>query len=200
MTKILNSFENLEVVFSAADGKEFVEKLDKNVIDIAFVDYRMPLMDGPQAAEIIKLNFPDIRILFISMFDSEEFIVSAIESGAHGYITKDQDVDEIQLAISSLMSTGYYLNDKSSKMLIGNLVSNNIVHPQFTHEKVQLNETEIAIIKLICKEYNTKEIAKMVFKGVRTVEGIRSNILKKIGAKNSSGIVMYAVKNGIIKL
>lgn len=200
LVKILNSFDKVSVEFFAADGKEFIEKLENHEIDIAFLDYKMPELNGPQTAEMIRLNFPKIKILFISMFDSEEFVVNAIESGAHGYITKDQDVEEIELAIDSLVNTGYYMNDKLSRMLIGNLVSSNVVKPKFNNEDVKLNETEIAIIKLICQEYNTKEIAKMVFKGVRTVEGIRSNILKKIGAKNSSGIVMFAVKNGIIKV
>jgi len=200
LVKILNSFDKVSVEFFAADGKEFIEKLENHEVDIAFLDYKMPELNGPQTAEMIRLNFPKIKILFISMFDSEEFVVNAIESGAHGYITKDQDVEEIELAIDSLVNTGYYMNDKLSRMLIGNLVSSNVVKPKFNNEDVKLNETEIAIIKLICQEYNTKEIAKMVFKGVRTVEGIRSNILKKIGAKNSSGIFMFAVKNGIIKV
>ncbi|MFT4601889.1 MAG: DNA-binding NarL/FixJ family response regulator [Arenicella sp.] len=198
LIQILNGLDNIEVVLEAVNGQEFLDRLKKQKIDIAFLDYKMPILNGAKTAKLISKKYPNIKILFISMYNEEEFIVSAIENGANGYITKDESVDEIELAIESLMSIGYYMNDRTSKLLLGSLLSNASLSPKFKKGGDKLTELEILVMKLICQEYSTREIAEMIFRGVRTVEGIRSNILKKTGAKNSNGIVMYAVKKGIV--
>lgn len=200
MIQLLNGLDNVEVVMDAENGKEFLSKMKDTPIDIAFLDYKMPIMNGIKTAKIISAKYPKVKILFISMYDEEEFIISAIESGANGYITKDEDIDEIELAIESLMSTGYYMNDGTSRLLVGNLLGNGKLSPTFHKNDKKLSSLEMLVIKLICKEYNTKEIAQMIHKGVRTVEGIRSNILKKTGAKNSNGIVMFAIKKGFVDI
>lgn len=199
LIQILNEFENVEVIVEAENGQEFLDKIESSPVDIAFLDYKMPVLNGARTASQISKRFPETKILFISMYNEEEFIVSAIENGANGYITKDQDVDEIELAIDSIMSTGYYMNDGTSKLLIGNLLSNGKLSPTFKSDN-KLSDLELTIIKLICEEYSTKEISEYLHKGIRTVEGMRSNILKKTGAKNSNGIVMYAVKKGIVDI
>ncbi len=200
LIQILNGLDNVKVVLEAENGKEFMDKLEKQKIDIAFLDYKMPVMNGSKTAKLISELHPSIKILFISMYNEEEFIISAIESGANGYITKDGSVDEIEMAIESLMTTGYYMNDGTSKLLIGNLLSQGEGSALSKNGKNSLSELEILVMKLICQEYSTKEISEMIFRGVRTVEGIRSNILRKTGAKNSNGIVMYAVKKGIVDI
>ena len=200
LIQILNDFENVEVVVEAENGQEFLDKIQDTPVDIAFLDYKMPVLNGAKTAQELTKHFPSTKILFISMYNEEEFIVSAIENGANGYITKDQDVDEIELAIDSIMSTGYYMNDGTSKLLIGNLLSNGKLSPTFKQGEKSLTELELTIIKLICQEYSTKEISQYLHRGIRTVEGMRSNILKKTGAKNSNGIVMYAVKKGIVEI
>lgn len=200
LIQILNEFENVEVVVEAENGQEFLDKIEDQSVDIAFLDYKMPVLNGAKTAQEITKHFPKTKILFISMYNEEEFIVSAIESGANGYITKDQEVDEIELAIESIMSTGYYMNDGTSKLLIGNLLSNGNLSPTFKKGGKKLTELELTIIRLICEEYSTKEISQYLHKGIRTIEGMRSNILKKTGAKNSNGIVMYAVKKGIVEI
>ena len=200
LIQILNDFENVQVMVEAENGQEFLDKIEKVPVDIAFLDYKMPVLNGAKTAQEITKRFPNMKILFISMYNEEEFIVSAIENGANGYITKDQDVDEIELAIESIMSTGYYMNDGTSKLLIGNLLSNGKLSPTFKQSEKSLTELELTIIKLICEEYSTKEISQYLHRGLRTIEGMRSNILKKTGAKNSNGIVMYAVKKGIVDI
>jgi two-component system response regulator NreC len=200
LIQILNSLDSIKVVLEAENGKDLLSQMKETRIDIAFLDYKMPILNGPETARAIAKSFPQTKILFISMYNEEEFIVSAIESGANGYITKDEDVDEIELAIQSLMSTGYYMNDQTSRLLLGNLLSNGTLDPKFKENKDSLTELEIHVMKLICQEYSTKEIAESIHRGMRTVEGIRSTILKKTGAKNSNGIVMYAVKKGIISI
>ncbi|MEX1002176.1 MAG: response regulator transcription factor [Crocinitomicaceae bacterium] len=200
LVSLLNGLEDVEVVVQAENGKELLKKLKNNKVDIALLDYKMPVLNGAKTAQMIAKKYPEIKILFLSMYDEEEFIIQAIENGANGYITKDEDIDEIERALHSLVNTGYYMNDGTSKLLIGNLLSNGKLLPKFSGSTQQLTDTETLVIKLICDEYSSREIAKMLRKGERTVEAIRSNILKKTGAKNSNGIVMYAVKKGIVEV
>src|SRR5688500_16782035 len=108
LVSMLNDIPGVEVVVEAADGSELIEKLRAVKVHIVFLDYRMPNMNGAAAAKIIRDNNPDTRILLLSMYDDEEFVVSAIENGANGYLTKDDAPEEISKAIGSVMNTGYY--------------------------------------------------------------------------------------------
>ena len=201
LVSMLNDIPGVEVVCEASDGKELVNKLRTIKVHIVFLDYRMPKMNGVSAAKTVRENHPDVRILMLSMYDDEEFIISSIENGANGYLTKDDEPEEITRAIESVMNTGYYLNDRTSKLLISKLVHQGKVQPRFLKEddeEVRFTQQEITVIGLIAKEYSTKEIAQIMNKADRTVEGYRMDIMKKTGTKNSVGIVMYAVKNGIV--
>jgi len=199
---MLNAIENLEVIIEAGDGKELISKLRKDKVDLIFMDYRMPILNGIEATKIIRDRSEEPRILMLSMYDEEEFIVSAMESGANGYLTKDDEPDEIIKAISSVLSTKYYLNDRTSKLLITNLVLKGKVTPKFDlgEEDIKFSQQEIQVMKLIAREYNTKEIGEIMAKSDRTVEGYRAEIMEKTGAKNSVGIVMYGVKHKFIEL
>jgi len=200
LVKMLNEIENVEVLIEAADGKDLISKMKNTKVDIVFLDYRMPEMNGITAAKIISEKYPNVRILMLSMYDEEEFVISAIENGANGYLTKNDDPDEIAKAIQSVMNTKYYINDRTSKLLISNLVMQGKVTPKFSFEseEIKFSPPEIMVMRLIAKEYNTKEIAEIMAKAERTIDGYRSDIMEKTGAKNSVGIVMYAVKYGII--
>lgn len=200
LVNMLNEIENVVVVAEAADGKELIMKLRTINVDVVFLDYRMPIMNGIQAAKLIREKSEETRILMLSMYDEEEFIISAIENGANGYLTKDDETEEIQRAIESVMSTGYYLNDRTSKLLISNMVTQGKVKPKFNFEieEIKFSQHEIQVMRLLAKEYNTKEIGEIMVKSDRTIDGYRAEIMEKTGAKNSVGIVMYGVKNGFI--
>lgn len=202
LVNMLNNIPNVEVVVEAADGKELITMLRKTKVDIVFLDYRMPIMNGIQAAKIIREKCAQTRILMLSMYDEEEFILSAIENGANGYLTKDDEIEEITNAIESVMATGYYLNDRTSKMLISNMVRQGKVTPKFDFEmdEIKFGQPEIQVMRLLAKEYSTKEIGEIMAKSVRTIDGYRAEIMEKTGAKNSVGIVMYGLKYGIIEL
>ncbi len=200
LVNMLNTTGNYEVIVEAVDGKDLIEQLEDRRPKVLLVDYRMPEMSGIQATYIIRKKYPDMKVLILSMYDSNEFVIKAIENGANGYITKDDDPKEIIDGIESVLSTGYYLNDRTSKALIKQLMGAGQVKPEFPNTNLEFSEIELEIIQLICREYSTQEISDVLCKSKRTVEGIRGTIMKKIGARNVIGIVMYAIKNKLVPL
>lgn len=200
LIEVLNAKDNVQVTVAASNGKELINLVRGNVPDIIFMDYKMPDMNGMEATQILKQKYEDIKIVMLSNYDDEEFVTSSIARGAVGYITKEEDAEEIYRAIDSVISTGYYLNDRTSKLLIGNLVNQGAIKPKFGDEDIEFSDKEIEVIRLMAKEYTTRENADLIHRGVRTVENYRASIMEKTGAKNACGIIMFAVKNGIVEV
>jgi len=198
---ILQGLEILDIVIEAENGKDLIMQLDGQPVDLVFVDYRMPEMNGMTATKTIRKKYPATKILMLSSYHDEEFIVSAIEHGANGYLTKDDDVEEIHRAIYSVLSIGYYANDKTSKLLINKLMTSGAMNPEFpeTAKEINFTEIEIVVMRLMAKEYSTKEIAQKMVKSERTIDSHRTKIMEKTGAKNGIGIIMFAIKEKIIE-
>lgn len=198
LANILNTFDRLEVIYLAENGFELLQRMETQTPDIAIVDFRMPILNGIETTRQICERFPATKVLILSMYSEDEFVKSAIENGANGYLSKDDDPLEIAKAIYSIIETGYYLNDRTSKLLIANMMKKGELKPNFFGSKEQLTDTEKMVLRMICEELTTQEIADKIFKSKRTVETIRTNLLQKTGAKNIAGLVMYAIKNEII--
>ena len=200
LVNMLNGVDSFKVTLVAEDGKDLLMKLKGNEPDIVLLDYRMGGMNGVDTAKRIYRSHPNVRVIILSMYDAHEFVIRAIENGVCGYLTKDDAPEEIIMAIESVMATGYYLNDRTSRILITRMVKSGQVEPKFEVEQAQFSNIEVDVIQLICQEYSTYEISKKLFKSKRTIDGHRASIMKKINAKNVTGIVMYAVKNNIVQL
>lgn len=186
----------LKCTGEGADGHQLLQAIEKQQPDVILLDLRMPGMDGIEALGFIRTNYPTIKVLILTMHDDEHFIVHLMEAGANGYLLKNAEPEEIKLAIHTVYENEYYFNDLVSATLLKKVVNKTSVPPRFNAE-VKLNDKESAVLKLICNELTAAEIAKEVFLSQRTVEGIRSVLLEKTGARNTAGLVMYAVKNGI---
>lgn len=195
--RLINSFADFEVVLACENGKELTEKMSDQNVKVALVDYRMPEMNGLETVKYIRENFKEVKVLILSLYDDDEFVMNCISNGAHGYLTKDAKPEEIKAALEAVVSVGYYLDDRTSKLLISNAIKDNQIHPEFLSQE-ELSPVEKKVIELICKEYTNKEISEKIFKSTRTVESYRRSIMNKIGAKNTAGIVMYAVKNNLV--
>lgn len=200
LTKLLNDIPGFEVVLAVENGQLLIDALETTPVDLALIDFRMPVKNGIEATKEVREKFPDIKVLLLSMYDDVEFVELAIENGANGYLSKDDDAEEIQLAIKSAVETGYYLNDRTSKMFIAKMVHSGKIQPVFETSSSQIfNENEMVILELICHEMTTQEIADKLFKSRRTIESARTLMMNKIGARNVVGLVMYAIQNGIVK-
>ena len=192
----LSQDERLEMISEFENGEDLILSIDQNKPDVILMDLKMPIMDGMEATQLIRKKNNDIKILIVSMYEDDKFIIHLMEIGANGYLLKNAEPDEIRKAIYAVHENGYYFNDLVNKALLKKLVIKNNIKPSF-NENVDLTEREMEVLKLICKEKTAAEIGKEIFLSPRSVEGIRQRLIEKIGVRNTAGVVMFAVKNGL---
>lgn len=188
---------NLQVVLEAGNGIELLAGLEKQPVDVILMDLKMPLMDGIEATREVRSRFESIKVLTVTMYDDDKFIIHLMESGANGYLLKNTEPEEIRKAIYSVHENGYYFNDIVNRALLKKLVIKGNMKPSF-NQQIELTERDIEVLKLICNEKTAVEIGQEIFLSPRSVEGIRQRLIEKIGVRNTAGLVMYAVKNGIV--
>jgi DNA-binding NarL/FixJ family response regulator len=191
-----NADSNLKILFEAENGEELLETLKTQQPDIIIMDLNMPLLDGMEATKQVSKKYQKIKILVITMYDSDKFIIHLMENGAHGYLLKNAEPKEIIKAIYAVCENGYYFNDLVNKALLKKLVMKNNLKPSFNHN-IELTEREQEVLKMICEEKTAAEIGKEIFLSPRSVEGIRTRLIEKVGVRNTAGLVMFAVKNGL---
>lgn len=193
----LSADENLTVVMEADNGQDLIDGLPASSPDVVLMDLKMPLMDGVEATKEIRKKFSSIKVLVVTMYDDDKFIIHLMENGANGYLLKNAEPDEIRKAIYSVHENGYYFNDVVNKALLKKLVLKNNLKPSF-NQNIELTEREMEVLKLICHEKTAAEIAKEIFLSPRSVEGIRQRLIEKVGVRNTAGLVMFAVKNNMV--
>ena len=198
MAAILNNTEGFEVVMEAENGHDLLSKLKSEPWpDVVLLDLEMPVMDGMQTMlELRKIN-KDARVILLTMHHDDRFVIHFMESGANGYLLKDSHPTEVQLAIKKVANGSYYFNDSVAEALLKGLKSKNKDLPALPGMG-SLVEREVEVLKLICMEMSTPEIAEKLFLSPRTIEGYRKKLLAKIGAKNTAGLVLYAIRTGLI--
>jgi DNA-binding NarL/FixJ family response regulator len=192
----LGADENFDVMLEADNGEELLEALSNSAPDVVIMDLKMPVMDGMEATKQIRKHYPDIKVLVVTMYDDDKFIIHLMEIGANGYLLKNAEPEEICKAIYCVTENGYYFNDLVNKALLKKLVIKNQIKPSFNQD-VELTERELEVLKMICEEKTAAEIGKEIFLSPRSVEGIRQRLIEKVGVRNMAGLVMFAVKSGI---
>ncbi len=185
-----------EVVAEASDGIEFLEIIENYQEVIVFMDIQMPGMNGIEATKEVLKKYPEIKIIALTMFGEDEYYYQMIEAGVKGFLLKSTDIDEVLEAIITVAKG----ENCFSKELLYNIVRNLSQTKKTEYNDPNLSEREIEILKLICKGLSNQEIGEKLFISKRTVDKHRSNILDKTGANNTASLVMYSIKNGIIKL
>ena len=199
LSGIIKQFNHYEVLYETDNGNKMMEKFKqpKNIPDIVLLDIMMPIMDGFETARWLSKNHPDILILALSMHDEEEMLIKMIRSGAKGYLLKNVHASELERALDSLMEKGFYYPDWIANKVIRNLSRDVDGH---SSSKVQLNDRELAFLQYASSELTYKEIGEKMFCSPRTVESYRDSLFEKLGYKTRIGLVLYGLKNGLIKL
>ncbi|MGI4022268.1 MAG: response regulator transcription factor [Janthinobacterium lividum] len=193
----LEDCTDLNLIFEAGNGIELVKQLAVKSPDVVLMDIKMPEMDGMQATAYIHENFSHVKVLALSMYNEDKYILNMMKAGASGYLLKNAEPQEIVDAIFTVYKKGFYFNEYLSITLIKQLMEKS-THNSKGKEETELNEREIEILKLICQEKQNTEIADKLFLSVRTVEGYRTKLFEKTGSKNIVGLVIHAIKKGII--
>jgi len=203
MKAILANWKNLEVVFESADGYTVVDKLKSTteIPHVMLVDLSLPShndveFSGREVLMALQQHFPEMKVIILSGHSDENFIAQLIEMGAHGYLVKDCDPQEVYDAVSSVHTKGSYINERALRALQAKAKRK----PGSSRLAESLSKRELEVLELICKQHTSEEIAERLFISVKTVNGHRINLLEKTGAKNIAGLVIYAIKNNIIQV
>jgi DNA-binding NarL/FixJ family response regulator len=194
---MLRKQPSVELIGEASDGEELVELTRKLKPDVVVTDIKMPKMDGLQATKILSEEFPGIGIVALSMIDEENLIIDMMEAGAKGYLLKNAHKNEIIEAIKAVDEGHIYYCDGTSARLSRMIAESNKIPFGKKTSRPELSQKEIDVILLICQEKTNKEIADRLNLSIRTIEGYRDRIFEKIGARNSAGVVIYAIRNKI---
>lgn len=194
----LEDCPDFNLIIEASNGKELIGLLADRKPDVILMDIKMPEMDGMQTTAYIHQNFKDIKVLALSMHNEDKYIVDMMKAGASGYLLKNAEPEEIIDAILTVYNKGFYFNEHLSVTLIKQLVGPGSQNEGGGQHAVDLNDREIEVLRLVCQECSNQEIADKIFLSVRTVEGYRARLFEKTGSKNLVGLVIFAIKRGII--
>ena len=182
------------ITAEAENGKEAVKACEDHDFDLIIMDISMPKMNGIEATEKIKKEYPDIKILALTMMDEDQHIRKMIEAGASGYILKSSGKEELVDAITSILDGKHYFSQDAAFSVMMDLVKGEGKPTSLGN----LTEREREVLELIVKEYTNQEIADELFISIRTVDSHRRNLLQKTGAKNTAGLVMYAIRHNLV--
>jgi two-component system invasion response regulator UvrY len=192
---------NYNVAFEADNGKQFIEKLDSHYLpQVVLMDINMPVMNGYETTLWLKKHHPSVKILALSMLDDEASIIRMFKNGAQGYILKDSNPDELEIAITSMLTRGFYHSGAISGKLIHAI---NYLDENAGSKKpgqIHLNEKETEFLKWACSELSLKEIAGKMGLSPRTVDTYRDHLQEKLECKGRIGLALWAIKNGVVTI
>ncbi len=189
-----------DVIFECSDGNELMKKMDKNdPPDIVLMDINMTGIDGYETTEWLRQNYPLVKVLAVSMYDDESAIIRMLKCGAKGYILKGAEPMELKKAIDDVMTKGVHYSE---------LVTGKLLHSIYkmdepnngTRQMLDLNDREIEFLKLASTEMTYKEIAQNMHLSPRTIDGYRDDLFEKLNIKNRVGLVLFAIKHGIVQV
>jgi DNA-binding NarL/FixJ family response regulator len=195
----LQPYEHIQIVCEADGGAALLERLSETTADVVLLDMKMPDMNGAEVCKTIKETYPRMHVIGLSVYDHHYYIASMFAAGASGYLLKNVDPAEILRAIESVYTDGSYMHEKTPLNLVKSLID--MDHPSVYFDAANtspLKPHEIDVLKLITQEHTNTEIAKLLQLSPKTVENYRNKLLTKIGAKNTAGLVTYAIKKGLV--
>jgi len=196
LKKVLDAKPDLEVVAEASDGAEAVDKALRDDVDLAILDISMPRMTGIQAAAELHRRKPELRIVILSMHDSDQLLFEALKAGASGYVLKSGADTDIVDAVRSAMLGQSFLYPSAVTTLVRDYVD----HGGHGDEQFGvLTPRELDVLKLIAEAHTNREIAELLFISVKTVERHRQNILGKLGMRDRVELTRYAIRRGLIQ-
>ncbi len=188
----------IEIIGEASNGVEAVETVKRLAPDVILMDISMPQMNGLDATEIISKQNKNAKSLILSMYDNEEYILSAVEAGALGYLLKDAPREEILNAIRTVAKGDKYFNSSVSNIIINGYLRAKKSGITDSEVHVKLSKKELVILKKIVEGLNSREIADRLELSIRTVDNHRANMMKKLSVKNAAELVKLAIEKKLL--
>jgi two-component system, NarL family, invasion response regulator UvrY len=197
LARLINSFEGYSVMMEADNGKDLKTKiLQHQLPDIVLLDVNMPEMDGFETTTWLHKNYPFIKILVLSMVSDERTIIRMFRLGAKGYLLKNTEPEELLKALDSVIHKDVYVSEYISAKLVSGLHTDADLPPQ----AITLNEKEREFLRWTCTELAYKDIAEKMHLSARTVDDYRQNLFNKLKVHSRVGLVLYAIRNGIVEV
>jgi DNA-binding NarL/FixJ family response regulator len=192
----LADIEDFDFVAEANNGYQVLEKLDEGIaVDVILMDINMPKLDGLGCTKQVCKKYPHIKVIGLSQYDEKRFVKWMVKNGAYGYLLKDADKDTLVKAIRTVHAGEKYFCDRLSMRLVNQELRMEDTSDLFP----KLTARELEILNLICQEFSSQEIAAKLFISFHTVESHRANLMHKAGAKNTAGLVRWAVQNDFVE-
>jgi DNA-binding NarL/FixJ family response regulator len=196
LVSVLKNLDFVSKVTEVENGREAIEEVSKEIYDTILMDINMPVMTGSEATRLIKREFPHIKIIALTVYEDQKHVIEMIEAGASGYVIKNTTANEIKTALLKVNNNELYFSNQISEGLITSIIAKHKIRR--TNFNNQLSNREKEVLYLICREYTTKEIAEALYLSEKTVDWHRLNLLQKTHSKNIAGLVLFAIKSGII--
>lgn len=196
---LLESEPGIQVTGQARNGVEALEKLATHQPDVILMDMSMPVMSGLECTRLVKKEFPQVKIIMLSMYDHESYLIDMLDAGANGYIIKNSSKEELVFAIKKVASDGIYIGPEFTLNMLAKYQASMNASSNTQTVEVDLTGREMDVLKLIAEGMTNNEIAKQLFTSVRTIETRRKNLLHKTKTINTATLIRFAVLNGLIK-
>ncbi|OJJ17111.1 DNA-binding response regulator [marine bacterium AO1-C] len=199
LTFIIQQHADLEIVLEAEHGEDLLNQLSHTTVlpDVILLDIKMPKMDGMECARILKQNYSKVKVITLTVYDQEDYVLHLLDLGVNGYLRKLTSGKDVCKAIRTVIDKGYYFDDFVTQIMLSGLKKKrSIAAKPKVDDEVSITPREREVLALILKEYTTQEIADQLFVSIRTVETHRKNLLNKFGVKNVVGLVIKALQMG----
>lgn len=195
LAELIHKFEDYQVLYTVGNGRELIERLEQqNIPDILLLDVNMPEMDGFETAAYLQQHYADLKILTLSMMDREDHIAQMVRYGVRGYLLKGCRPSELRNALDEVRTKGFYYSEYLTRYLLQSL------RKPATPPAVQLNAREQEFLKLACSDLTYAEIADRMCVSTRTVDGYRESLFQKLNVKSRTGMVLEALRLGLVQL
>ena len=187
----------IEIIEEAGNGQEALILLKENTVDVVMMDISMPVMDGIECTQHITEEYPEIKVLALSMMNDGQFIKKMLNAGAVGYILKNSSEEEIRKALNAVFNGENYFSAEVNETVMQNMLKGGVKRNHKLVVDLPLTSREKEVLRLILKEYTNQEIADELFISPRTVDAHKRNLLEKTGSKNTAGLVLYAIEKNL---
>jgi DNA-binding NarL/FixJ family response regulator len=196
---ILDGIDNIQVVAKCYNGLEVFEKIKQTPVDVILLDINLPGMNGMEVCQKLSKEYPDVKVLALSMHNEESFVTEILKYGAQGYILKNTGKKELISAIENVYNGQSYFSEEVTETIMKSLVNQRAGNKKTTMLSPKISRREKDVLELIVKEHTTQEIADTLFISLKTVESHRRSLLTKLGVRNTAGLVRVAIENHMTK-